>query len=361
MNGPGHQDEPFQSGTVSMDARRTLPRLLCAIALAGFASVAAAQALFQAESVNFTVAAPDQRLAAETARLAEHYRRELSLQWLGRELPAWQERCPITVEIGPHAGGETTFAFVNTGETSAPTGWQMKIYGPPERILDAVLPHEVTHTIFATHFGQPLPRWADEGACTTVEHASEREKIQRLLYEFLSGKPSRGLPFNRMFTLRQYPPDMLPLYAQAYSVARYLIQQRGHQHFVRFVEAGLAGERQGPPLEAWDQATRQYYGFGDLSELQVSWLSWVAAGSRETGPDSPGGPVAIAQAEPSPASNGSNQLPGNPGSDIVAARLSLLPRDSWYRQQLTPAAEAVSTSRQPESAINQSQPATYYR
>ena len=37
------------------------------------------------------------------------------------------------------------------------------------RILDSVLPHEITHTIFATHFGQPLPRWADEGACTTVD------------------------------------------------------------------------------------------------------------------------------------------------------------------------------------------------
>ncbi len=322
-----------------MDAQRVLPRLLCAMATVAFASTVSAQSLFQAESVNFTVVAPDQRLAAETARLAEHYRRELSLQWLGRELPAWRERCPVTVEIAPHAGGETTFAFVNAGGGSEPTGWQMKVFGPPERILDAVLPHEVTHTIFATHFGQPLPRWADEGACTTVEHSSEREKIQGLLIEFLSGRPSRGLPFNRMFTMRQYPPDMLPLYAQAYSVARYLILQRGHQHFIHFVESGLAGEHHGPPLAAWDQATRQYYGHEDLSALQVAWLDWVAKGSREmvignaalastaipgSVPKSPVEPVAF-EGTPEQAMA---------GRGVLAARLKMLPEDSWYGEQL---------------------------
>ena len=61
----------------------------------------------------------------------------------------------------------------------------MSIQGSRQRILDSVLPHEVTHTIFASHFRQPLPRWADEGACTTVEHASERAKQEKMLIEFL--------------------------------------------------------------------------------------------------------------------------------------------------------------------------------
>jgi hypothetical protein len=250
------------------------------------------------------------------------------------------------VEIAPHAGGETTFAFVNTGGRSEPTGWQMRVYGPPDRILDAVLPHEVTHTIFATHFGQPLPRWADEGACTTVEHVSERDKIQGLLVEFLSGKPSRGLPFNRMFTMRQYPPDMLPLYAQAYSVARYLILQGGQQHFVRFVEAGLSGEQQGHPLEAWDDATRQFYGHEDLSALQVAWLDWVAAGSGEVK-----GRAEVVGAAPPPvqqvASHPGLLPPETPttiaGDSQVTARLAALPAESWYRQQL----EASNTVQRP--------------
>ena len=126
---------------------------------------------------NFLVSAPDPKLARKVAGEAERYRRELAIEWLGKELGPWREKCPIQVELGMHAGGETSFAFI-TDQTGrgTPVSWQMKIFGPPDRLLDAVLPHEVTHTIFATHFGQPLPRWADEGACTTVEHESERKK-----------------------------------------------------------------------------------------------------------------------------------------------------------------------------------------
>ena len=164
---------------------------------------------------NFVVYAQDPSFARRIANEAERFRSELSMEWLGYEIKPWQDRCPITVEIGMHAGGETSFAFVTPpqGGRGFPTGWQMKIFGPPERLLDAVLPHEITHTIFATHFGRPLPRWADEGACTTVEHVSERAKNHNMLISFLGGTPSRGIPFNRMFTMKNYPHDILPLYA----------------------------------------------------------------------------------------------------------------------------------------------------
>ena len=119
---------------------------------------------------NFIVTAPTPHFAQQVAISAENYRRDLAVEWLGRELPPWQEPCPIRVEVGPHlgAGGATSFAFVG----GQPTGWTMSIQGSAERVLDSVLPHEVTHTIFATHYGRPLPRWADEGACTIVEHDS---------------------------------------------------------------------------------------------------------------------------------------------------------------------------------------------
>ena len=106
-------------------------------------------------------------------------------------MPTWAEPCPITVQVGDHmgAGGATSFMF----ERGEVYGWRMTIQGSLERVLDSVLPHEVTHTIFATHFRRPLPRWADEGACTTVEHASERAKQQTMLVDQLrtaEGSPS---------------------------------------------------------------------------------------------------------------------------------------------------------------------------
>ena len=201
-------------------------------------------------SQNFLVTAPTPQLAAQVAQSAERYRRDLALEWLGHELPPWSDICPIRVQVGPHLGGgaQTSFCF----DRGRPFQWQMNIQGPQDRLLDSVLPHEITHMIFATHFGQPLPRWADEGACTTVEHDSEKMKQQQLLVTFLT--TDRGIAFNEMFAMMDYPPDMLPLYSQGFSLARFLIAQGGKRKFVQYIGDGLNHRN-------WTAATRQHYGY----------------------------------------------------------------------------------------------------
>jgi hypothetical protein len=231
---------------------------------------------------NFVVVAPDPAFAKQVGNEAERFRKELAIQWLDSELPRWSEKCPIQVTLAQHAGGETSFAFMYNGQQRGePSGWDMKIFGTPERLLDSVLPHEITHTIFATHFRRPLPRWADEGACTTVEHMAEKKKNHGMLIHFLTSQPSRGIPFNRMFTMKDYPRDILPLYAQGFSVAKFLIMEKGRKHFLDYVNAGMNMEAPGRELQAWNRATQKYYGYDDLSELQVRWERWVAEGSLE--------------------------------------------------------------------------------
>ncbi|MEE3372855.1 MAG: hypothetical protein VX346_26210 [Planctomycetota bacterium] len=211
---------------------------------------------------NFLVTGNGDKLAREVAIAAERHRRQLALDWLGHELPPWHSICPIRVTAQPQlaAGGATSFGF----HRGRPLGWSMQIQGSRERILDSVLPHEILHTVFATHFGQPLPRWADEGACTTVEHQSEQAKQRDLLTRFLTTRPSRGIAFNQMFPMREYPRDILPLYAQGYSVTQFLLARGGKRKFVQFVESGLQ-------RRDWEAALSHYYGFSDLSDLQVSW------------------------------------------------------------------------------------------
>ena len=99
--------------------------------------------------------------------------------------------CPIKADVAPNLGAAARRALCFRGGT--PTEWTMNIQGSRERILDSVLPHEITHTIFATHFGRPLPRWADEGACTTVEHDSEKAKQDNFLIQFLHARPRHRL------------------------------------------------------------------------------------------------------------------------------------------------------------------------
>ena len=319
-------------------------------------------------SQNFVVHAPDANLARKISSEAERFRKELSIEWLGHELPNWNQKCPITVELKMHAGGETSFAFVmdQTGK-GTPIDWKMKLFGPANRVLDAVLPHEITHTIFATHFGQPLPRWADEGACTTVEHESERKKNHQMLMDFLSSSPSRGLPFNRMFTMRNYPHDILPLYAQGYSLAKFLILQKGKRHFVDYVGRGLQHETHSQALTAWNRATAESYDYKDLSDLQIAWLDWVRKGSDETAFNKKT-PPATYVSNPSKKNIKSNQIveaSQNKSDASIDGVFASQNSNSWYAQQMkhspTPrvAAKRENLSRKPEIQQDASLPAEF--
>jgi hypothetical protein len=281
------------------------PRRLIVASAFVFALVAAQGATGAGyRTVNFTVDAPTPQLAKEIGDAAEHWRRELSNDWLGRELPAWSKPCPIKAVVHPTlgAGGATSFVF-DRGEVF---GWRMDIQGSRERVLDSVLPHEITHTIFATHFRQPLPRWADEGACTTVEHKSEIDKQERLLITFL--KTKKGIPFSDMFAMKEYPSEVLPLYAQGHSLTTFLIAQRGKRAFLEFLADGMQDEN-------WPRAIAKHYEYEHLLALQNSWLEWVRSGRPTIEPV--GGRAILASAEvPTPAASDAT-------ASVAAARATL--------------------------------------
>ena len=237
--------------------------VLAAFLLLSFVSTADAADI---RTQNFIIMAPSPQLAQQVAQAAEAYRRDLAVYWLGGELPPWPAPCPIRVNAGHHLAAQG----VTTYNRSPVRDFQMEVIGSPERILDSVLPHEVTHTILATYFGQPLPRWADEGICTTVEHVSEREKHETKLREFLSTR--RGISMNKLFLMTEYPQDVLPMYAQGYSVCQFLIAQKGPRAFVSFL-----GDYFRNP--SWTANVRQHYGYDSLAELQQLWLAWVAQGN----------------------------------------------------------------------------------
>ncbi|TWT75010.1 hypothetical protein [Allorhodopirellula solitaria] len=310
---------------------------------------------------NFLVEAPTSELAREVGEQAEKFRHELATYWTGSALPPWPTPCPIRVIAGDNlaAQGVTTY-------NPAPVrDFQMEVIGTPERILDSVLPHEVTHTVLATHFGRPLPRWADEGICTTVEHASERAKHEAKLREFLASR--RGIAMNRLFLLTEYPQDVLPMYAQGYSVCRFLIEQQGPQTFIGFLEDYM----QRP---SWTANVQKHYGYDSLAELQEYWLKWVEAGSgpveqyvkadpraasapdasiasRQPGPGSTqqgsGGDMALASASV-PSDLSQESLHDEATSSMVAAndRGRLAESDSeggWYHRRAAGQSGAKST------------------
>jgi len=258
-----------------MDARRIRGPLLVCLLVVSMGGVSMGATSSHAPSMgtgrrtaNFVVNTSDPALAAVVARAAEKFRRDLAVEWLGKAMPDWSKPCVMTVQAGPRlgAGGATTFVF-DRGEVF---GWRMTIQGSRERLLDSVLPHEITHMIYASHFRQPLPRWADEGGATSVEHTSEQDKHRQMLRKFL--RTGRGIAFSRMFAMREYPPDVMPLYAQGYSLADYLIQQGGKRTYIQFLEDGLKTEQ-------WSAAIARHYDVSGLGTLQTTWLAWVEQGS----------------------------------------------------------------------------------
>jgi hypothetical protein len=273
-------------------------------------------------TANFIVEAPTEALARKIGDAAEQYRDTLAVEWTGSPLPRWSRPCPITAQVAPNlgAGGATSFVF-DRGEVF---NWTMTIQGSEERILDSVLPHEITHTIFASHFRRPLPRWADEGACTTVEHPVERARQHRLLLEFLT--TGRGIAFPEMFAMKEYPADVLPLYSQGYSLARYLIERGGRHKYVSFVTDGLASEN-------WSASLDKHYGVTSVAQMQHVWLDWVKQGC-------PAPPASLAAAAPAPAAAWSattrgqspDSRPASPAPAATAPVTTSAARSSIYAQ-----------------------------
>lgn len=239
--------------------------------------LAAAALLFLAATYrtpNFVIEAPTADIAHEVGAYAEHYREALARAWLGKELPRWYRPCSLQVTVGNMgAGGSTTFSF-DQGEVF---GWRMVVQGTLDRILDSVLPHEVSHTIFACHFRRPLPRWADEGAATLAEDAAEQQRQTRMLVERL--EDGRRYPLRRLFSMSEYPRDVLALYAQGFSVAKFLVQQKGEATYLACLGDALRSN--------WDKAVKQHYGFRDVEDLETQWLAWVKDGSPDVAPATP--------------------------------------------------------------------------
>jgi hypothetical protein len=238
----------------------------------------------QFPTTNFLVDAPTPQIAQQVGLAAEQYRKAKALEWLGREMPPWPEPCPlhVTVTMGG-AGGATSFAFDN----GRVLGQKMNIEGSLDRLLASVLPHEVTHTVFAHHFRTPVPRWADEGGAVLSEDDIERQRHDKLVRQILNGR--REIPLRRLFALREYPNDVMCLYAEGYSVAQFLVDRSNRPTFLNFVAQGMS--------QGWDGAARAYYHYNSVEELEQAWLAHLRETKRP--------PVQLAQDRPpAPGSQG---------------------------------------------------------
>lgn len=283
---------------------------------------------------NFVVHAPTAVTARVIASEAEYQRRTLAVKWLGRELPAWPNPCVIrfTQGLGGNGGMSTfTFAKAKDGEPALASA-EMHLRGDFLHALATALPHETTHVVLASYFARPLPRWADEAISLLSESEDEQATHDLRAREVLNA--GRGVRLKVLMTLTEYPKDMVALYAQGYSLARFLAGrtaapdglpvlkdlphvgrlfqtpgEAGHRRLIAFVQLGAWENTAG----SWDKAAKAVYGFGSVDELEEAWLAWLAE------------PGSVLKPRAGAVSNLRKETP--PGGDLIPpARLPTAPR-----------------------------------
>ena len=223
------------------------------------------------QTANFQIFHNDPALARKVAVKAEAARRDAAKRWSGVEPTAsWTPKCDLylypTAEIfaaetqqPPESPGFST-AGLSEGRVTARL---VKLRVDHAKMLDAVLPHEVTHIVLADLFPvKQIPRWADEG----MSVLSEPDGDQSLRARDLSEPFSKDVLFHLdVLMTADYPSGnyWALYYAQSVSLTRYLVSQGTPTQFVQFVRATQA--------MSLDAALKQTYRLASVAELESRW------------------------------------------------------------------------------------------
>lgn len=237
------------------------------------------------ETANFRVLNfGNQAVSPETAEACESLREKLAGQWLGDKDPvAWTPKCDIVLhstdegysrEVG--SGGRDTVAssLINRKQGRIATR-RIDIRATHADWQTRALGHELTHVILADRFVErALPRWVDEGMAILADPADKQGEHLRDLKHALATRDEFRVP--ELITLADYPQAHRwgAFYGQSASLVKFLVNQGGHERFVRFVE--LALER------GYEKGLRQIYDFG-VADLERRWHAELAAQARPRG------------------------------------------------------------------------------
>jgi hypothetical protein len=236
---------------------------------ANAASSSAPLAWHVRETANFSVYHADAALAERVGKAAEGVRAQQAKRWgsSGTRV-SWSPRCeiylyPTSRQFAQMTGQpESSPGFSTMGMSgSRVTARRVNLRADHPQMLDAILPHEVTHVVLADLFTQQqIPRWADEGMAVLAEPLAEQ--LNRAAD--LTGPLREG----RVFKLSDLMAIDYPsaeawglYYAQSVSLTQFLVQLGTPEQFVAFVRAA-----QKTGVEASLRSVYKIEGFPDLED-----------------------------------------------------------------------------------------------
>jgi hypothetical protein len=95
------------------------------------------------------------------------------------------------------------------------------------------------------------------------EDDPERLRHDKLVRQILN--QGHAIPLRRLFGLKDYPREVMCLYAEGFSMANYLVANSDRQTYLKFVALGMQS--------GWDSAVRTYYRHNSVEDLEQAWLA----------------------------------------------------------------------------------------
>ena len=203
-------------------------------------------------------------VAAERARTAAYHK------WFTDHCPDWDRRCQILIYSTARDYSNATGTPVRSPghseicvEGSSVMLRRIYLHADVGGMIEAVLPHEVTHTVLAGQFGdQQVPRWADEGMAVLVEPQDRIDHHLRTLVR--QRDEGRLFTARELIDLKDYPEPwrIAAFYAQSVSLAQFLARAKGPRVLSRFVRDGLR--------DGHETSLQRHYGW-NFDELERKW------------------------------------------------------------------------------------------
>ena len=233
------------------------------------------------DTANFRIYHADPALAAKVAQSAEAARRDQLKRWSKQpQRTGWQPLCevylyPTAKQYATMTGQpEDSPGFSTMGMNGGRiTARRINLRADHPTIVQAVLPHEITHVILADHFTEKqIPRWADEGLAVLSEPNDEQQRRAADLVTPLAE--------NRLFAVdvlmnMDYPEERYwgLYYAQSVSLTRFLVEQGTPAQMIQFLQES---QRDG-----YEPVLRRVYKIDGFADLQRRWVAYARSKAAE--------------------------------------------------------------------------------
>ena len=224
-----------------------------------------------AETRNFRIWHYHSRKVVEkAARSAEDARTAALTRWFTEAGDDWRPRCDLYLYSAPadfsrFSGVPETVPGVATTrcDNGRVVSRRIDLCIAAEYCFEAVLPHEVTHSVLAGSFpDNPLSIWANEGIAVLSEPRSRIDLHLRKLPEYR--EQDQLYTVRQLFHLGEYPePRSLgPFYAQSVSLVEFLVKEKDAQTVTEFLRDGLS--------DGYEKSLQKHYGW-TFKELESRW------------------------------------------------------------------------------------------